>query len=69
MYTFHILFDNTLLTNLSIYFVKTLVYTAVYLHRHRKAGGHCSAHRSSAPATTEPKFEQQPNGYPAAVPV
>jgi len=51
-----------------IFFVITLVFTGVYLHRHRKAGGHCSPSRSSAPVTTEPKLEEQPNGYPAAVP-
>jgi hypothetical protein len=54
--------------SLSIFFVTTLVYTGIYLHRHRKAGGHCSASRSNAPVTTEPKLEQQPNGYPTAVP-
>jgi hypothetical protein len=39
-----------------IFFVVTLIMTSIWLHRHRKAGGHCMPGRSGAVAT-EPKPE------------
>lgn len=33
----------------SLLFVATLAFTAVYLHRHRKAGGHCMPDSASSP--------------------
>jgi len=39
-----------------ILFIVTLVITAIYLHRHRKAGGHCTpGSLATAPATYEQK--------------
>lgn len=39
-----------------VLFVKTLVYTSIYLHRHRKAGGHCMPSNPNAPVAVQ----QQP---------
>jgi hypothetical protein len=62
----------------SIFFIVTLVMTSVWLHRHRKAGGHCTPARAAgapgpAPSTStlEGKNEMpvQPQGeyqYPVA---
>lgn len=60
----------------SIFFIITLVMTSVWLHRHRKAGGHCTPARAAAgpgPAPYEAKnaneMPVQPQGqyqYPVA---
>ena len=44
--------------------------TSVWLHRHRKAGGHCTPARAAAgtaPAETKTEMPAQPQGeYPVA---
>jgi hypothetical protein len=58
----------------SLLFIITLAFSAVYLHRHRQAGGHCMPGKmATAPMTAEHKdVEQQPTEYngqpPAAYP-
>jgi hypothetical protein len=49
----------------SIFFVVTLVMTAIGLHRHRQAGKHCLPGRSAA-ALTEAKNEMPQGEYPVA---
>jgi hypothetical protein len=49
----------------SIFFVVTLVMTAIGLHRHRQAGRHCLPVRS-ATALTEAKNEMPQGEYPVA---
>jgi hypothetical protein len=49
---------ETLLTFHSILFIVTLVITSIYLHRHRKAGGHSTTNAlntAPAPVTNEQK--------------
>lgn len=48
-----------------IFFVVTLVMTAIGLHRHRQAGRHCLPGRSAA-ALTEAKNEMPQGEYPVA---
>jgi len=58
------MFEGITNETFSIYFVVTLIMTSVWLHRHRKAGGHCTAARSAGVAT-EPKPELSAQvGYP-----
>jgi hypothetical protein len=41
------------MTMCSALFVVTLVFTGIGLHRHRKAGGHCTPYSSRGTGTTQ----------------
>ncbi|KAH6684497.1 hypothetical protein B0J14DRAFT_693700 [Halenospora varia] len=54
-----------------ILFIVTLIFTAIYLSRHRTAGGYCVPGRTGAArptvaagVTTEPNMSQQQQAYP-----
>jgi hypothetical protein len=52
----------------SIFFIVTLVITSVWLHRHRKAGGHCTPGRVAAASQNGQKTEL-PGGQQGEYPV
>jgi hypothetical protein len=48
----------------SIFFIVTLVMTSVWLHRHRKAGGHCTPGRVAASQNGQNDHKNELPGHP-----